>query len=150
MIKKIVFTGLCFSLLLTAFAQTSKKRNELERLKRATQEMIEETSRMLTDTKKTALQSLHQLNFLAEEIKMRRSLISTINEEVLLIDREQARTAREIRQLEASLKEKKEKYAIAMQGIYNKRSGVDDVLFILSANNIAQSYRRMRYLQEYS
>ena len=150
MIKRIVFIAVCFLLLLTLSAQTSKKRNELERLKKATQEMIEETNRMLSVTKKSALQSLNQLGIIGEEIKMRRSLISTLNEEVRLIDREQAQTSREIKQLQEQLEEKKQKYAIAMQGLYQKRSGVDDMLFILSAQNVGQSYRRMRYLQEYS
>lgn len=150
MIKRIVFIAVCFLLLLTLSAQTSKKRNELERLKKATQEMIEETNRMLSVTKKSALQSLNQLGIIGEEIKMRRSLISTLNEEVRLIDREQAQTRREIKQLQEQLEEKKQKYAIAMQGLYQKRSGVDDMLFILSAQNVGQSYRRMRYLQEYS
>ncbi|MGL4293397.1 MAG: murein hydrolase activator EnvC family protein [Bacteroidales bacterium] len=148
--KIILFIALCSLTLVFTFAQSSKKRSELERLKRATQEMIEETSRMLKETKKTALQSLTQLNVLGEEIKMRRSLISTLNQEVSVIDNEQRRISREISQLEAALKEKKEKYAIAIQGIYKRRSGVDDMLFILSAQNVAQSYRRMRYLQEYS
>ncbi|MEG2180204.1 MAG: peptidoglycan DD-metalloendopeptidase family protein [Bacteroidales bacterium] len=150
MIKKTLFIAVCFFSLLITTAQTSKKRSELERLKRATQEMIEETNKMLSDTKKSALQYLNQLSVLGEEIKMRKSLISTLNEEVTLIEREQARTNREIAQLQESLKEKKEKYAVAMQGLYNKRSGVDDMLFILSAQSVGQSYRRMRYLQEYS
>lgn len=150
MIKKTLFIAVCFFSLLITTAQTSKKRSELERLKRATQEMIEETNKMLSDTKKSALQYLNQLSVLGEEIKMRKSLISTLNEEVTLIEREQVRTNREIAQLQESLNEKKEKYAVAMQGLYNKRSGVDDMLFILSAQSVGQSYRRMRYLQEYS
>lgn len=150
MIKKTVFITLSLFILLMVTAQTSKKRNELERLKRATQEMIEETNKMLSDTKKSALQYLTQLNVLGEQIKMRRSLINTLNNEVTLIDQEQRRITREIAQLQESLEEKKEKYAIAMQGLYNKRSGVDDMLFILSAQSVGQSYRRMRYLQEYS
>lgn len=150
MIKKTVFITFSLFILLMVTAQTSKKRNELERLKRATQEMIEETNKMLSDTKKSALQYLTQLNVLGEQIKMRRSLINTLNNEVTLIDQEQRRITREIAQLQESLEEKKEKYAIAMQGLYSKRSGVDDMLFILSAQSVGQSYRRMRYLQEYS
>lgn len=150
MIKKIVFIAVCFFSVLIATAQNSKKRNELERLKRATQEMIEETNKMLSDTRKSALQYLNQLNVLGEEIKMRKSLISTLNEEMALIEREQAQTTREINRLEESLKEKKGKYAVAMQSLYHKRSGVEDMLFILSAQSMKQSYRRMRYLQEYS
>lgn len=150
MIRKTVFVTLSLGLLLTVTAQTSKKRNELERMKRATLEMIEETNKMLGDTKKSAVQYLNQLNVLGEQIKMHRSVINTLNNEVTLIDQEQKHITREIAQLEESLKDKKQKYAKAMQGLYNRRSGVDDMLFILSAETVGQSYRRMRYLQEYS
>lgn len=148
--KKLIFIITCFFIFFSSPAQNSKKRNELERLKRVTQEMIEETNRMLSDTKKNALQSLNQLNVLVQEIKTRRSLISTLNEEVTLINREQAHISREIRELEKSLTDKKQKYGAAMARIYQKRSGVDELMFVLSAQNITQSYRRIRYLREYS
>jgi septal ring factor EnvC (AmiA/AmiB activator) len=93
---------------------------------------------------------LNQINLLGEQIKLRRSLIATLTDEVASLEREERALVREIGQLQKSLEEKKQKYSIAVQGLYNRRSGVDDLLFILSAESVGQSYRRMRYLQEYS
>jgi septal ring factor EnvC (AmiA/AmiB activator) len=149
--KKPLLLTLLFALALMLFAQQqTKQRSELERMKRATQEMIEETNKMLSATKKSALQMLNQINLLGEQIKLRRSLIATLTDEVASLEREERALVREIGQLQKSLEEKKQKYSIAVQGLYNRRSGVDDLLFILSAESVGQSYRRMRYLQEYS
>ncbi len=141
-------------LLLVSFsslnAQIAQERSKLENLKKATLELINETSRMLTSTKKTAGQYLRDLNLLNTEISERQKLISTINSEVRLIDRERAQLTDEIKELEAELVVKRQKYAEAMRSLYSKKGNAEEIIFILSADNLSQSYRRMRYLHEYS
>ena len=133
-----------------SFAQTTKKKSELERLKKATQELIEETSKMLSNTKKTTLSSLNELNILTQEIKKRRNLIATLNSEIKEIEEQQKRINSEISILEKDVDDKKIKYGKAIKNIYSKKSGIDEIMFVFSAESLAQSYRRMRYLQEYS
>ncbi len=131
-------------------AQSSKKKSELERLKRAAQEKIAETSRMLTETGKNVMSSLNALNLLNDEIAMRRGLIKTINNEITLIEEESKSLSKEISELERELELKKKKYGEAMRSIYSKRSGIDEVVFVLSAQTFSQTWSRMRYLKEYS
>ncbi len=131
-------------------AQVAKERSKLESLKKLTLELIDETSRMLTSTKKTAGQYLRDLNILNTEISERQKLISTINNEIRLIDTERAQLTREIKELQAELVIKREKYAEAMRSLYSKKGNAEEIIFILSADNLTQSYRRMRYLHEYS
>ncbi|MDO5570866.1 MAG: peptidoglycan DD-metalloendopeptidase family protein [Bacteroidales bacterium] len=141
----------CFLISISSlYAQNSKKRSELERLKQATQEIIEETSRMLSNTNQSALSSLNELNLLSKEVTNRRQLINTLNAEIIEIEKEQNKTTKEISVLEKNIGEKKIKYGQAMRKIYSKRSGIDEIMFVFSAESLAQSYRRMRYLQEYS
>ena len=45
---------------------------------------------------------------------------------------------------------KRQNYGKSVQSIYKRRSSQDKLLFILSADNFAQSLRRMRYLREYA
>ena len=147
--KLLVITILaCFVSVVSS--QNSKKRGELERMKKVAQEMISETNKMLTETTKSALTSLNNLNILNEEIRTRRSLIAALNEEVSLIEKEQKEIAREVMTLESDLNKKKEKYGQAMRSIYSKRSGIDEIMFVFSAETLTQSYRRARYLKEYS
>ncbi len=148
--KRFLFIAGCFLMLAVAVAQSSKKMSELERLKRNTREMIEETNRMLSDTKKSTMSSLNQLNVLGQEIKTRRKLIGTLNQEISEIEKEQNLTNNEIRILQKDLEVKKDKYGKAIRSMYNKRNGVDELTFILSAESVPQSYRRLRYLHEYS
>ena len=54
------------SLILFITAQDSKKKSELERLKRAAHEKIAETNRLLSETNKSAVSSLNALNLLNE------------------------------------------------------------------------------------
>ena len=104
-------------MLAVAVAQSSKKMSELERLKRNTREMIEETNRMLSDTKKSTMSSLNQLNVLGQEIKTRRKLIGTLNQEISEIEKEQNLTNNEIRILQKDLEVKKEKYGKAIRSM---------------------------------
>lgn len=148
--KRILFIAGCLLIITLGWSQNSKRVGELRRMKRATQELIEETNRMLSDTKKSTLNSLNRLNILTQEIKTRRQLINTLNDELSEIDKEQRAITREVERLEQELGGKKKKYADAVRSLYRKRSGVDEMVFVLSANSMTQSYRRMRYLQEYS
>ena len=45
---------------------------------------------------------------------------------------------------------KRDNYGKSMQSMFKRRSSQDKLLFILSADNFAQSMRRMRYLREYA
>ena len=148
--KRILFIAGCLLIITLGWSQNSKRVGELRRMKRATQDLIEETNRMLSDTKKSTLNSLNRLNILTQEIKTRRQLINTLNDELSEIDKEQRAITREVERLEQELGGKKKKYADAVRSLYRKRSGVDEMVFVLSANSMTQSYRRMRYLQEYS
>ncbi len=138
------------SLILFITAQDSKKKSELERLKRAAHEKIAETNRLLSETNKSAVSSLNALNLLNEEISMRRTLIQTLNNEISLLDKEHSTISKDIVTLEKDLQVKKTKYGEAMRNIYSKRSGIDEVVFVLSAQSFTQTWRRMRYLKEYS
>ena len=145
----IIALLLCLSIF-NINAQETKKKSELERLKRAAQEKIAETSRMLNETSKNALSSLNALNMINEEIAVRRTLIQTLNGEINILDSEHKKLTKDISELEKDLELKKTKYGEAMKSIYSKRSGIDEVVFVLSAQNFTQTWRRMRYLKEYS
>lgn len=45
---------------------------------------------------------------------------------------------------------KKEAYAKAIRGIAGRNSGYETLMFVFSSNSLNQSYRRIRYLREYS
>lgn len=133
-----------------AYAQSSSKVKELERQRKAALAEIEMTNQLLNETKKTARNSLNRLNLLTQQIASRKKLINLLNDEVAAIDNQVVRMNREIGALEKELKVKQQNYSKSAQGMYKRRTSQDKMLFILSADNFAQSVRRLRYLREYA
>jgi septal ring factor EnvC (AmiA/AmiB activator) len=52
--------------------------------------------------------------------------------------------------LQRDLKSKKEKYEASVQYMYRNKSIQEKLMFIFSAENLSQTYRRLRYVQEYA
>ena len=131
-------------------AQNSARVRELEKQRKAALAEIEMTSQLLDETRQTARNSLNRLNLLSKQILSRKQVISLLNQEIGEIDKQIAASRRNISQLEKELGNKRQNYGKSVQSIYKRRSSQDKLLFILSADNFAQSLRRMRYLREYA
>ena len=131
-------------------AQNSARVRELEKQRKAALAEIEMTSQLLDETRQTARNSLNRLNLLSKQILSRKQVISLLNQEIGEIDKQIAASRRNISQLERELENKRQNYGKSVQSIYKRRSSQDKLLFILSADNFAQSLRRMRYLREYA
>mgnify|MGYP005764032057 CR=1 FL=1 len=73
-----------------------------------------------------------------------------INNDVEAIQRELASLERQLHGLEKDLKDKKKKYEASVQYLYKNKSIEEKLMFIFSAKNLGQTYRRMRYVREYA
>ncbi|MDR1918143.1 MAG: peptidoglycan DD-metalloendopeptidase family protein [Tannerellaceae bacterium] len=135
---------------LTAFGQKSAKIRELENQRKAALNEIELTNRLLSETKESAENSLNRLNLLSQQIQQRRRVISLLNQELAVIDNEITSIRNEIVILEKELHLKRGNYGASIQKLQRHYTSQDKLLFILSAENFSQSFRRMRYLREYA
>ena len=84
------------------------------------------------------------------QIEERKRYILTINKDVEAIDRELSSLERQLGQLQRDLKDKKRKYDSSVQYLYKNRSIEEKLMFIFSAQSLAQTYRRLRYVREYA
>lgn len=123
---------------------------ELESQRKQTLQKLETTSKLLNETKKSQRSSLNKLNILSKDIKERKTLIKNINTEISQLDVEMQQLEVERHQLENRLKVLKDDYAKLVQEAHINRSLYAKIMFILSAKSFDQSYRRLRYLQEYT
>ncbi|MDR2145981.1 MAG: peptidoglycan DD-metalloendopeptidase family protein [Tannerella sp.] len=124
---------------------------ELERQRNDALEDIKLTTQLLSETKSSAANSLNRLNLLAQQLLSRRRIVSLLEQEVVVIDLKIKSINNEIEILEKDLQKIKENYAKSMQTQQQEhRTAQYKMLLILSAENLSQSYRRMRYLKEYS
>lgn len=135
---------------LVAFGQNSSKVKQLENQRKKALEEIEMTNQLLNETKKTARSSLNRLNLISNQILSRKKVISILNQEIGGIDTQINKMRREVNRLEQELKVKQKNYGKSAKGMYKRRKSQDKLLFILSADNFAQSLRRMRYLREFA
>lgn len=147
--RYLCLTILFFLFSLSVVAQNSARVKQLERQRKEALAEIAETDKLLKETSRTAKNSLNRLNLLSNQLLNRKKVLSLLNQEVEAIDKQIEATRNEIRSLEKELEEKREKYKKSVQTIHQRRTSQDKLLFILSAENFAQSLRRMRYLREY-
>ncbi|MDR2473256.1 MAG: peptidoglycan DD-metalloendopeptidase family protein [Tannerella sp.] len=112
---------------------------------------IEMTTTLLKETDASAQNSLNRLNLLTQQLAARRNFIALLSGEIATLNKKIDAITKEISVLEDDLVKIKENYARSMQSQQHEhRTAQYKMLLILSAENLTQSYRRMRYLREYS
>ena len=129
------------------FAQSVK---ELEKQRKQTLQNLEMTSKMLNETKKSKRSSLNKLTIISKNINERKVLIKNISSEIGQLDNQMIKLNQEKGKLENRLKLLKSDYSKLVQEAHYNRNLYAKIMFVLSAKTFDQSYRRLRYLQEYS
>lgn len=150
--KRWFYPKNCFVLLFWLLPMVAGAQNQtaLQQRKQQLQQEIEYTQTLLRQTSIDARASVNQVAVLQEQIKRRSEMIETINDEVYLLNIEIEAISEKIDQLETDLEQLKEEYAKIIYFTYKNRSSYDKLLFVLSAENFNQSYRRFLYLQQYA
>ncbi len=132
------------------FAQTSKRITDLEQKRKAALEQVEKTTQMLSKTKRTAQNILLRLNALNKQISARESYIRELNKQMVIINAEVEENQAEYTELSRRLSVKKSIYAQSLRLMSRRNQTEDKLMFILSAKDLNQLARRMRYLDEYA
>jgi septal ring factor EnvC (AmiA/AmiB activator) len=146
---KRIFAALII-LSLSLLSIHSQSVSELKKQKANAMRQLELTNNLINETSKNKEANLNQLNILNAQIKQQQSLINTINSEIKGIDKELTTLREEANHIQQRLDDLKAEYAKIMYHSYFKKGKLDNLLFILSADNFTQSYRRWRYLKEYA
>ena len=148
---KRLFLLLAISLLAgDLLGQSTKKIKELESRRNELQQQISESESLLKSTKKDVKSQLDNLALINGQIADRKKYISVIEQDVKSLNREINSLQRQLDGLRKDLKSKKEKYEASVQYMYRNKSIQEKMMFIFSADNLSQAYRRMRYVREYA
>lgn len=131
-------------------AQSNKLIRELENKRGTLQKQIADTESLLKNTKKDVGSQLNSLSVLTGQIEERKRYILAINNDVETIERELSSLEKQLSGLQKDLKDKKGKYEASVQYLYKNKSIEEKLMFIFSAENLGQTYRRMRYVREYA
>ena len=136
-----------FASTLSLFAQ---KKEDLEKKKNKLQSEIKYTEKLLEATKQDKTTSLNQLKKLNSKINFREDLIRTIRREITLAEEDIETKKHNIVFLQKQLADIKEEYAKIIYYAYKNRSTYDQLMFIFSAKDFNQAYRRLKYIQQYT
>ena len=141
--------------------QTSKKKKKtadysnssikgLRNQRAGVQRKIKEQERLLKANKADVKTRLNNLFVINSEIDRRQKSIDTIQNDIKRIDSNISMLKRQLATLEKQLDERKAKYIKSMRYLAAKRTVQDKLMFIFSAKNFAQMYRRLRFVREYA
>ena len=130
-------------------AQTTKKIKELESRRNELQQQIAESESLLQSTNKDVKSQLDNLALLNGQIASRKKYLLAIERDVKSLNNEINSLSRQLNGLRKDLKDKKQKYEASVKYMYRNKSVHEKLMFIFSADNLTQTYRRMRYVKEY-
>ena len=148
--KNILLLCLTCLFLLDVSAQTTKKIQELENQRNELQQQIAASETLLRSTKKDVKSQLDNLALINGQIEDRKKYIRSIENDVQSLNNEINTLQRQLRGLQRELKDKKDKYGASVQYMYRNKSIQEKLMFIFSAENLSQTYRRLRYVREYA
>jgi septal ring factor EnvC (AmiA/AmiB activator) len=131
-------------------AQTTKKIRELQAKREQLQQQIQEQEGVLRSTKKDVKSQMDNLALLNGQIEERRKYIQSIEQDVAALQKESATLQNQLNELQRDLKDKQTNYEASVQYIYRNKSIQEKLMFIFSADNLSQTYRRLRYVREYA
>ena len=129
----------------SAQAETVK---ELQAKQKKLQEEIEQTNKMLNQTKRDESATLNKLQLIERNIRNQRELIKTLDSEITALDKEMLSLGSTRDSLQIVLEGYKAHYAEMIRQSHYARIQQSPLLFLLSSDSFQQLARRARYLQE--
>lgn len=126
------------------------ERAKLEKEKSKLKKDIDYKNKLLNETAKSKSTSLSQLVVLRKKIQSREELIATIEREIGFLEEQIDMGESEIEALKKELQVLRDEYAKMIYYAYLNRSSYDRLMFIFSAQDFNQAYKRLKYLQQYS
>lgn len=130
-----------------SFAQSLE---QLRREKEKTASEIEYINNLLKETNSNAKASLNRLAVLERQIKLQDGLINNISGEIGYLDASIQRNIQHLDSLNIEITVVKLKYASMIRYASRNQNSNNQLLFLLSAQDFNQAYKRFVYLRQYA
>lgn len=148
--RKLLTILLLTLTLVPAAAQNSKKVKVLKNQKSRLEKDLKKSQSDLTKTRTDVKKGQVNLRYLDQEIEVRVRYIHETEHELDSLETLVDSVQREIHVLDSVLAVKKEKYTHALRMAQAYRKVNSSLLFALSAKDVTQMYRRLRYTRQYA
>ena len=146
--RNLALAAVLLLLAITGFSQ--KSREQLEKERKANLAKIEEAQKILKETEGRKSNTLGQLNALNQQMSVRRDLISSMQSELTLIEKDLGETDILISSLQSDLDSLKDEYGAMVYSAYKARTENNMIMFLLASSSFNQMIRRIQYLDQYS
>ena len=156
MLRWSKYTIFLFGFLLS-FSALSQTKEELKKQKSSIEKEIDFTTNLLNKTKANKTKSLSYLKVLNRQINNKERLLQTLNIEISLLNKQIRKTEQSIVKTEQSIIAEQEnlellksEYAKMIFACFRKKGTRNDLIFIISAEDFNQAYKRIIYLKQYA
>ena len=124
----------------------SSLKNEQQRVRR----QIAEQQRKLKANERDVKKRLQNLLIINNEIADKRKSIDTIRHDINRLDGDIHTLEAHMQYLEKELEERKMRFVKSMKYMHRNRNLQSKMMFVFSAKNLSQMYRRLRFVREYA
>ena len=124
--------------------------NSLKNEQQRVRKQIEEQQRKLQANERDVKKRLQNLLIINNEIADKRKSIDTIRHDINRLDGDIHTLEAHMDYLENELAERKQRFVKSMRYMHRNRNMQSQLMFIFSAKNLSQMYRRMRFVREYA
>lgn len=145
--KRLFVLSLIICFLTPAFSESVK---DLQKKQKKLQQEIEQTNKMLKQTKKDETATMNKLELLGRNIQNQKKLIHTLDNEITALNREMNQLSSTRDSLQRVLEGYKADYARMVRKSHFARVQQSPLLFLMSSDSFQQLARRARYLQEFA
>ena len=122
----------------------------LQKQREKIQQQIKEQEQRLRNNEKDVRARLRNLMVINSEIEGKRRTIDTIRKDITNLDVEIEVLLEQLDQLQEQLVTCKSNYVKSMRYMHRNRSAQSQLMFIFSADNLTQMFRRLRFMREYA
>src|ERR1035437_8542491 len=142
---KYLLTGVLFSIIFcNLYAQTKA---ELEQKRNSTLNEINYVDNMLKSTTKKREEGMNEIKIIGNKLYLRESVIRGMRDEISLVTERIELNTDAINMMESDLIELKKDYARAVVNSFRSKKENPELVYILSAKDFNQGYKRLKYLQ---
>ncbi len=132
---------------------TQKKPTTISGLKNEkakVEKKIAQQTEKLKANERNVKQRLQNLIILNNEISDKNKTIAQMQDDIAKTDKQIKTLDKQLEQLQKELQSKKVEYVKSLQYMHRNRSDQNQLMFVFSADNFSQMYRRNRFMREYA
>ena len=130
--------------------QQPSQREKLQQQQQQLRQQREANQRRKRELESQVQERMRDVLALGTEINDKQAVIDSLQSEVLSTDSCITLLNEQLKQLQAELEERQQRYIRSMRYMYRTRHAQNQMMFILSAQNFNQMFRRIRFTREYA